>query len=117
MASRRAVSLTKSSHPWDLDSEFAVAVRRLLEWEQGLPQEHLWSYETLKHYKADAQDLVNALASNTKTLLTDQAYLGVTMIPRLCNIVLRRPYLTEYVSYVHGSHLRKVVDCLTCIAS
>lgn len=26
-----------------------------------------------------------------------KAYLGVTMIPRLCNIIIRRPYLAESV--------------------
>lgn len=25
-----------------------------------------------------------------------QAYLGVTMITRLCNIIIRKPYLNEY---------------------
>ncbi|CAM1506366.1 Fc.00g060070.m01.CDS01 [Cosmosporella sp. VM-42] len=81
--SRRAVSLAKCSCPWDSTSKFALMVRKLADWERGLPREHLWSALTLKGYKSEGQDL---------------AYLGVTMIPRLCNIVVRRPYLLDIIN-------------------
>ncbi|KAM4065330.1 fungal specific transcription factor [Hirsutella rhossiliensis] len=79
---RRAVSYSKSSRPWEPTSEFSQMARRLGEWEQGLPHEHMWSNFLLKGYKAEGQDL---------------AYLCVTMMTRICNIVLRRPYLIDVI--------------------
>lgn len=96
IVSRRAVKLSRSSRPWEANSEFACVLGKLHGWENALPQDHLWSTHTLKKYKADGQDLVRLLPSlNGNYLPTWQAYLGVTMVPRLCNIVLRRPYLME----------------------
>ncbi|KAM6533143.1 hypothetical protein FALCPG4_006159 [Fusarium falciforme] len=83
IVSRRAVKFARSSRPWEANSEFACVVKKLHEWENALPQDHLWSAHTLKKYKANGQDL---------------AYLGVTMVPRLCNIVLRRPYLMDMLT-------------------
>ncbi|KAF4987497.1 hypothetical protein FDECE_15419 [Fusarium decemcellulare] len=83
IVSRRAVKFARSSCPWDSNSEFARLAKNLHEWENGLPQDHLWGNFTLKEYKEEGQDL---------------AYLGVTMIPRLCNIVLRRPYLVDMLT-------------------
>ncbi|KAF4509886.1 hypothetical protein G6O67_001823 [Ophiocordyceps sinensis] len=79
---RRAVSYSRSSRPWDPTSEFSQMATRLGEWEQGLPHEHMWSNFLLKGYKAEGQDL---------------AYLCVTMMTRICNIVLRRPYLMDVI--------------------
>ncbi|OAQ85025.1 chitinase 1 precursor [Purpureocillium lilacinum] len=79
---RRAMSYSKSSRPWEPTSEFSMMVRRLKDWEQSLPHEHMWSNFLLKGYKAEGQDL---------------AYLCVTMMTRLCNIVLRRPYLIDAI--------------------
>ncbi|KAF4957879.1 hypothetical protein FSARC_11143 [Fusarium sarcochroum] len=81
--SRRAVKFARSSYPGDPNSEFARVSRDLEEWERNLPQNHRWSGLALREYKANAQDL---------------AYLGVTMIPCLCNIVLRRPYLIDILT-------------------
>ncbi|KAK7433173.1 hypothetical protein QQZ08_000104 [Neonectria magnoliae] len=81
--SRRAVNFARSASPWDPTSEFAILTKKLREWEHGLPQEHQWNHYIFKEYKADSQDL---------------AYLGVTMIPRLCNIVCRRPYLIDFLT-------------------
>lgn len=83
IVSRRAVNFARSASPWDPNSEAAIMMKRLRDWEQGLPQEHQWSQYYFKEYKADGQDL---------------AYLGVTMIPRLCNIVSRRPYLADFLT-------------------
>ena len=55
---RRAVSYSKSSRPWEPMSEFSKMARRLQEWEQNLPHEHMWSNFLLKGYKAEGQDLV-----------------------------------------------------------
>lgn len=83
---RRAVRYSKSPRPWDPASEFSQTARKLREWEQDLPHEHVWSTFLLKGYKAESQEL---------------AYLCVTMMTRLSNIVLRRPYLIESVSCPH----------------
>lgn len=79
---RRAVRYSKSPRPWDPASEFSQTARKLKEWEHDLPHEHVWSTFLLKGYKAESQEL---------------AYLCVTMMTRLSNIVLRRPYLIESV--------------------
>jgi len=55
---RRAMSYSKSSRPWEPTSEFSMMVRRLKDWEQSLPHEHMWSNFLLKGYKAEGQDLV-----------------------------------------------------------
>ncbi|RBR17055.1 uncharacterized protein FIESC28_06557 [Fusarium coffeatum] len=81
---RRAVSFTRSSYPWEPESKFATVSRKLDVWENSLPPNHRWSEVTFGEHKAEAQDL---------------AYLGVTMIPRLCNIVLRRPYLVDILTF------------------
>ncbi|KAM0562750.1 hypothetical protein ACHAPJ_001590 [Fusarium lateritium] len=83
IVSRRAVRFARSSHPGDPNCEFARVSKDLEEWERNLPRNHRWSSLNLREYKANAQDL---------------AYLGVTMIPRLCNIVLRRPYLIDILT-------------------
>ncbi|KPM34051.1 hypothetical protein AK830_g12522 [Neonectria ditissima] len=83
VVSRRAVNFARSASPWDPMSEFALLTNKLREWEHRLPQDHQWSHYILNDYKADSQDL---------------AYLGVTMIPRLCNIVSRRPYLLDILT-------------------
>jgi len=56
---------------------------KLQEWESSLPKEHTWSPAILQRHKAERQDL---------------AYLGVTMVTRLCNIVARRPYLGDIIN-------------------
>lgn len=60
---RRAVGFAKSQRPWDPTSKFALMVKKLGDWEQGLPSEHLWSDFTLKRYKSEGQDLVSLLQS------------------------------------------------------
>lgn len=79
---RRAVTHDRSPRPWEADSEFARMENRLEEWETNLPESFRWSPQLLRTYKLEGQEL---------------GYLGVTMIPRLCHIVIRKPYLSEYV--------------------
>ncbi|KAF5608729.1 general repressor of transcription [Fusarium subglutinans] len=81
VVTRDAVNYTPYSYPWDPESKFAKVSKKLDQWERSLPPKHQWSMDRLSEYKAKEQDL---------------AYLGITMIPRLCNIILRRPYL-EYI--------------------
>ncbi|GKT42592.1 uncharacterized protein ColSpa_02773 [Colletotrichum spaethianum] len=79
---RRAMATMKSAKPWDPTSEYAIMAKQLMNWEQQLPQDHRWSMVLLKGHKSVGEDL---------------AYLGVTMITKLCNIVLRRAYLDKFV--------------------
>ncbi|TWU75141.1 hypothetical protein ED733_003197 [Metarhizium rileyi] len=82
LVGRRAVGYSKSPCPWDPTSEFSRTARKLREWEQDLPHEHGWSTSLLRRYKTESQEL---------------AYLCVTMMTRLSNIVLRRPYLIDII--------------------
>ncbi|KAJ2903711.1 hypothetical protein MKZ38_009449 [Zalerion maritima] len=82
LISRRVVARNKSSRPWEPDSDYARMATRLRNWETNLPNEHTWSVYLLTGHKAAGQDL---------------AYLGVTMVTRLCNIVLRRAYLQDMI--------------------
>ncbi|KAK0656490.1 hypothetical protein B0T16DRAFT_38676 [Cercophora newfieldiana] len=81
--SRRAIQNEKCPNPWDETSEYASIKRRLAEWENDLPSDHRWSKVLLKGHKTVGQDL---------------AYLGVTMVTRLCNIVVRKAYLPEMIN-------------------
>lgn len=84
--SRRAISHDKSARPWEPTSQYAVLEKKLAGWEALLPNDHRWSSLLLKGYKQEGHDL---------------AYLGVTMTPRLCNIVLRKAYIHNMIN--HGT--------------
>lgn len=79
---RRTVYYSRSPKPWDSNSQFSQMVTTLREWEAALPPSHLFSKQLLRRYKDVGEDL---------------AYLCVTMMTRLCNIVLRRPYLADVI--------------------
>ncbi|KAL1883386.1 hypothetical protein VTK73DRAFT_8953 [Phialemonium thermophilum] len=87
VVSRRAVSGGKSSYPWEPESGYAKIASRLKEWEDALPASHKWHPQLLKKYKASGEDL---------------AYLGLVMIIRLANIVLRKAYLNEIIACATG---------------
>jgi hypothetical protein len=80
---RRAVNFARSPRPWEANSDFSIMAKKLRDWEQGLPQHHLFERRLLQKYKAEGQDL---------------AYLSATMVIRLCNIVVRRPYLIDIIN-------------------
>ncbi|KAK1826686.1 hypothetical protein QBC39DRAFT_363766 [Podospora conica] len=82
--SRRAFSQDKGRPPWEKASEYAKMEKRLKQWEDELPPDHRWSDILLKGHKQHGQDL---------------AYLGVTMITRLSNIVIRKAYLREMINH------------------
>ncbi|KFA81040.1 hypothetical protein S40288_00822 [Stachybotrys chartarum IBT 40288] len=90
---RRAVKFARSSQPWASSSDFSQMVRKLAAWEHGLPERHTFSLSNLHRYKEQGEDL---------------AYLSLTMMTRLCNIVVRRPYLTDIIKLRnqgdHGQH-------------
>ncbi|KAF5233517.1 hypothetical protein FANTH_12524 [Fusarium anthophilum] len=100
VVTRDAVNYTPYSYPWDPESKFAQVSKKLDQWERSLPPKHQWSMDRLSEYKAKEQDL---------------AYLGVTMIPRLCNIILRRPYLEYVLTSSHGYLMRpSIYDQIIC---
>lgn len=79
---RRVVKCSRSLKPWEANSQFSRMLTSLNEWEAALPARHLFSTDLLRRYKDAGEDL---------------AYLCVTMMTRLCNIVLRRPYLVDVI--------------------
>ena len=66
--------------PWDANSEFHRATTELREWEESLPAKHEFSVWNLRGWKSESLHL---------------AYLSVTMVLRLSNIVTRRIYLDD----------------------
>ncbi|EPE04643.1 transcription factor [Ophiostoma piceae UAMH 11346] len=70
-------------HPRDPKSEYAAISAKLKAWEDSLPPSHLWSKDLMRIYKAQGLDL---------------AYTAITMVTRLCNIVIRRAYLSQMLS-------------------
>ena len=67
-------------HPRDPKSEYAAISAKLKAWEDSLPANHHWSKDLMRMYKAHGLDL---------------AYTAITMVTRLCNIVIRRAYLSQ----------------------
>jgi hypothetical protein len=82
---RRAVSndySSASSKPWDTRSDYATLLVALSQWEEHLPSRHRWSIWNLRGFKNEDLDL---------------AYLSITMVVRLSNIVLRRNFLETII--------------------
>ena len=63
---RRAVRYSKSSRPWEPTSDFSQMARKLRDWEDDLPRDHLWSPFLLKGYKADNLELVSCYFTGIK---------------------------------------------------
>ncbi|EFX01951.1 transcription factor [Grosmannia clavigera kw1407] len=78
IVSRRAVRNARCMDPWADTSDYAQIQKQLSQWEDQLPPDHLWSPAQFKKSKSESYDL---------------AYLIVTMVTRLCNIIIRRTYL------------------------
>ncbi|KAL2210249.1 hypothetical protein CC79DRAFT_1319187 [Sarocladium strictum] len=79
----RSDSAVNKIPPWDLKSEYQVSAEELHRWEQHLPPEHTFSVWNLRGWKSESLDL---------------AYLAVTMVLRLTNIVSRRLYLDDMLA-------------------
>ncbi|CAK7226699.1 hypothetical protein SBRCBS47491_006318 [Sporothrix bragantina] len=75
---RRTIKKNTGKQPWDVNSEYASIKKKLNDWENSLPAEHLWSRTLLREHKAKGVDL---------------AYVAVTMVTRLCNILIRKVYI------------------------
>ena len=104
MVSRKAVRPTKSDHPWDPKSDFGQMKKKLEDWERSLPNDHTWSPYLLKGYKATNQGLVRRIPLPIPSGLADghlKAFLAVTTVTRLCNIIIRKAYLDKFVDLVH----------------
>ncbi|KAK7419514.1 hypothetical protein QQX98_003283 [Neonectria punicea] len=69
--------------PWDSTSEYQRTVTELRHWEETLPPKHSFSVWNLRGWKSESLHL---------------AYLSVTMVLRLSNIVTRRVYLQDMLS-------------------
>ncbi len=74
-----------SAGPWERGSAYEELVGELGAWERALPGRHQWSLNNLRGYKAEGLDL---------------AYLSVTMVNRMSNIVMRRIYLPRIAAAV-----------------
>ncbi|KAF7558916.1 hypothetical protein G7046_g5227 [Stylonectria norvegica] len=69
--------------PWDSHSDFQQTLTELRVWEENLPQKHTFSVWNLRAWKSESLHL---------------AYLSVTMVLRLSNIVTRRVYFEDILS-------------------
>ncbi|KAI1101015.1 hypothetical protein F4804DRAFT_317239 [Jackrogersella minutella] len=84
---RRVLFNRRCGRPNDSSSEFAKLNRRLLDFEQNLPNDHMFGKILLGGYRHYAVDL---------------AYLGLTGCIRLCHIVLRKEYMEDMIRYAQG---------------
>lgn len=69
--------------PWDPSSDYQLATAELRNWEEHLPQKHVFSVWNLRGWKSESLHL---------------AYLAVTMVLRLTNIVARRSFLDDMLA-------------------
>ncbi|TPX09842.1 uncharacterized protein E0L32_008864 [Thyridium curvatum] len=74
--------------PWNPASEYAATARELREFEDKMPARQAWSVWNLRGWRADSLHL---------------AYLAVTPVLRLSNIVLRRIYLEDIMAAVEDT--------------
>ncbi|CAM1501836.1 Fc.00g038200.m01.CDS01 [Cosmosporella sp. VM-42] len=80
---RRGEHTVNKAPPWDSKSEFQRTSAELRNWEETLPAKHTFSAWNLRVWRSVSLDL---------------AYLSVTMVLRLSNIVARRIYLDDILS-------------------
>ncbi|KAI1651018.1 uncharacterized protein F4817DRAFT_216285 [Daldinia loculata] len=85
---RRLLFNRKYGRPNDCSSEYIKLNRKLLDFEQNLPNEHTFNKVTLSGYRNYAEDL---------------AYLGMTGCLRLCHIVLRKEYMEDMIRHAQGN--------------
>ncbi|CAI6093848.1 unnamed protein product [Clonostachys chloroleuca] len=75
--------------PWDNQSELQKLTLELYNWEVTLPVRHTFSMANLRGWKGESLHL---------------AYLSVTMVLRLSNIVIRRIYLEDMLAELSPSN-------------
>lgn len=81
--------------PWDPTSEYQRTIIELRQWEETLPQKHAFSVWNLRGWKSESLHL---------------AYLSVTMVLRLSNIVTRRVYLHDMLSTLTNEPLDQPLE-------
>ncbi|KAI1456772.1 hypothetical protein F4805DRAFT_467800 [Annulohypoxylon moriforme] len=85
---RRVLLNKRCGRPHDAGNEFAKLNRRLLDFEQNLPNDHTFGKVLLGGYRVYGVDL---------------AYLGLTGSIRLCHIVLRKEYMEDMIRHAQGN--------------
>ncbi|KAI1778988.1 hypothetical protein F4818DRAFT_437789 [Hypoxylon cercidicola] len=85
---RRVLFNKKCGRPNDGGSEYAKLKRRLLDFEQNLPNEHTFNKIMLSGHRFYAEDL---------------SYLGLTGCIRLCHIVLRKEHMEDMIRHAQGN--------------
>lgn len=78
---RRATTYSLASAS---EGETAKMISQLADWELHLPPQHQWDAQIYRQMKTERLDL---------------AYIGVTMMVRVCNIVIRRSFLQSMVHH------------------
>ncbi|KAI5464086.1 hypothetical protein BGZ63DRAFT_421165 [Mariannaea sp. PMI_226] len=84
--------------PWDPNSEYQRTVNELRHWEKTLPPKHAFSVWNLRGWKSESLHL---------------AYLSITMVLRLSNIVARRVYLQEMLGELTNEPLDEPLEPTT----
>ncbi|CAH0038971.1 unnamed protein product [Clonostachys solani] len=85
---RRSDQVMSRLPPWDNQSEFQKRTIEMHNWEATLPAKHAFSVANLRGWKGESLHL---------------AYLSVTMVLRLSNIVIRRIYLEDMLAELSPS--------------
>ncbi|KAI0886238.1 uncharacterized protein GGS22DRAFT_126269 [Annulohypoxylon maeteangense] len=85
---RRVLFNKRCGRPHDSGNEFAKLNRRLMDFEQNLPNDHTFGKVLLGGYRVYGVDL---------------AYLGLTGSIRLCHIVLRKEYMEDMIRHAQGN--------------
>ncbi|KAH6880530.1 n-carbamoylsarcosine amidase [Thelonectria olida] len=94
-AGRTAFSVNKAP-PWDNESDHQKTLLELRTWEENIPARHKFSVWNLRGWKSESLHL---------------AYLSITMVLRLSNIVTCRIYLENMLSALLGqSRTREPCD-------
>ncbi|KAI6782563.1 putative transcriptional regulatory protein -like protein [Emericellopsis cladophorae] len=92
---RRATTYSLASAS---EGETAKMINQLADWELRLPPQHKWDAQIHRQMKAERLDL---------------AYIGVTMMVRACNIVIRRSFLQSMVHHYTPQSQDVQVYCQT----
>lgn len=95
LVSADAVQLSSPIEARVSAGDYGRLSQALRDFETGLPQQHCWSGWNLRGFKIEGLDL---------------AYLSVTMVLRLSNIILRRSFLHDILSARHQQEDVTTID-------
>ncbi|KAI0897497.1 hypothetical protein F4806DRAFT_403520 [Annulohypoxylon nitens] len=99
---RRVLLHKRCGRSHDGRSEYAELNRRLMEFEQNLPNDHAFGKVLLEGHRVYGVDL---------------AYLGLTGSIRLCHIVLRKEYMEDMIRQAQGNPSNPEVKFYTNMAA